>query len=71
VTEEESLENTLGHHIDYNDDGSITMTMPNLLKKAIETYLHGDGANEARTPMSASFNDADQDRNGQYLMVSC
>ena len=60
VTEEESLENTLGHHIDYNDDGSITMTMPNLLNKAIETYLHGDGANEARTPMSASFNDADQ-----------
>lgn len=62
VTEEESLENTLGHHIDYNEDGSITMTMPNLLNKAIETYLHGEGANEARTPMSASFTDADQDK---------
>ena len=41
--------------------GTITMTMPNLLNKAVKTYLHEDGANVAMTPMSASFNDADQD----------
>ena len=60
VTEDECLENMLGHHISYNDDGSITLTMPKLLNKAIETFLE-EGSKSASTPISANFDDANQD----------
>ena len=65
LTESDTLENVLGFHIDYNTDGSMTLTQPLAVQRAIDTAF-GDSltieVNDAITPMSATFNDEEQDK---------
>jgi hypothetical protein len=54
----------LGFHIDYNSDGSMTLTQPVAIQRAIDTVFGDSPAaevNDAITPMSATFNDVEQD----------
>ena len=64
LTESDSLENVLGFHIDYNPDGSMLLSQPLAIQRAIDTVF-GDSAeeevNDAITPMSATFDDTEQD----------
>ena len=64
LTESDSLENVLGFHINYNPDGSLLLSQPLAIQRAIETMFGEAGETEiteAITPMSATFNDLDQD----------
>ena len=55
------LNDFLGFNIGYNDDGSMTLTMPKLLTATILEFLHDDTTADPSSPMSEHFNDPDQD----------
>ena len=54
------LNDFLGFNISYNKDGSMTLTMPKLLKATIDEFL-SDSVPRPTSPMSDSFNEHDQD----------
>ena len=54
------LNDFLGFNISYNKDGSMTLTMPKLLKATIDEFL-SDDVHKPTSPMSDSFNEHDQD----------
>ena len=70
ITESESLENALGFHIDHNADGSMLLSQPLAIQRAIDTMFGEEAAddevNEAITPISATFNDDEQDASSPF-----
>ena len=53
------MEAYVGIHMQYNRDGSVTMTQPNMIREIFRDYNCCPKA--YRVPMDSSFNDADQD----------
>lgn len=59
ITLDASMESYVGIHMEYNRDGSVTMTQPNMIREIFRDYNCSPKA--YRVPMDSLFNDADQD----------
>ena len=59
ITLDKSMEAYVGIHMEYNRDGSVTMTQPNMIREIFRDYNCSPKA--YRVPMDSSFNDPDQD----------
>ena len=58
ITLDKSMEAYVGIHMEYNRDGSVTMTQPNMIRGIFRDY--NCFPKTYRVPMDSSFNDADQ-----------
>jgi hypothetical protein len=59
ITESPSVETFLGIHLQYNANGSLTMSQPGYILHLLEEYDMVD-SNSVTTPISCCFNDEDQ-----------
>lgn len=62
ITEQDKLETQLGMHIEYNEDKSITISMPVHTEKTITTvYPEGTTIPEIHVPISEKWNEEEND----------